>query len=251
MRTLMKIALVLVLPTLAAMAPKEMGQTKSSPASSRRSETVRKRIEPALRKLLAQRGLAFGEGIYLRLFKAEGELELWLPGGEGYSLFKTYPICSFSGGLGPKLAEGDRQAPEGFYDVLPAAMNPFSSYHLSFNIGYPNAFDRSHHRTGGLIMIHGSCVSIGCFAMTDAAIEEIYVLVEASLRGGKKSVPVHIFPFRFSGKSWQIHKSEAHDEFWRSLEPAFHAFEKTKKPPKVRVHRGRYIVCAEDTVKTE
>jgi murein L,D-transpeptidase YafK len=241
-RSLLNIALQLVLPFLAAVAQQAMAQTQKSPASSPRSEAVRKRIEPALRELLAQRGLAFGEGIYLRLFKAERELELWLGGGDGYSLFKTYPICTFSGRLGPKLAEGDLQAPEGFYDVLPGAMNPFSSYHLSFNIGYPNAFDRSHKRTGGLIMIHGSCVSIGCFAMTNAAIEEIYILVEASLRASQKSVPVHIFPFRFSDKSWQIHESEAHEEFWRSLEPAFHAFEKNKTPPRVRVSQGRYVV---------
>ena len=125
------------------------------------------RTDERLGDALASRGLEIGRPVFIRIFKEESELEIWLEGDDAFELLRTYPVCYFSGHLGPKLREGDRQSPEGFYFVKPAQMNPNSRYHLAFNIGYPNAYDRAHGRTGSAIMVHGDCVSIGCYAMTD------------------------------------------------------------------------------------
>jgi murein L,D-transpeptidase YafK len=131
------------------------------------------------------------------VFKHSRELELWVQSESGaYQHFKTFPICYFSGQVGPKKKQGDLQVPEGFYEVSAQSLNPFSSYHLSFNIGYPNRLDRQLKRTGGLIMVHGGCVSAGCLAMTNSAIERIYAIIEETLRSGHRTVPVHVFPFR-------------------------------------------------------
>ena len=139
-----------------------------------------------------------GAAVYVRIFKKEGELELWQKQGGHFALYRTYPICKWSGRLGPKLRSGDYQSPEGFYSVSARQLNPNSHYHRAFDIGFPNAFDRQNGRTGGALMIHGACKSVGCFAMTDKVIEEIYGMVEAALRGGQHEVPVHIFPFRMT-----------------------------------------------------
>jgi murein L,D-transpeptidase YafK len=158
---------------------------------------------PRLNADLAPLGARVGAPVFLRVFKEEAELELWIDTPDGMHLFQTYPICRFSGQLGPKLREGDRQAPEGVYRVTKNSLNPNSSYHLSFNLGFPNAFDRAHGRTGSFLMIHGDCRSIGCYAMTDPGIEQIYVLVEAALRAGQPRVDVHAFPFRMTDQRMQ------------------------------------------------
>ena len=139
-----------------------------------------------------------GDPVFVRIFKQEGQLELWLKKNGRYALYKTFPICKWSGRLGPKLKEADYQSPEGFYSVSAKQLNPHSNYYRAFNVGYPNAFDRQNGRTGGLVMVHGACKSVGCFAMTDRGIEEIYGFVEAALRAGQKEIPVHIFPFRMT-----------------------------------------------------
>ena len=153
---------------------------------SNRSREVIKRMTPKLDQELKNKSLTLGSPIFIRIFKESKELEVWVKKGLVYHLFKTYAIHYFSGGLGPKLKEGDRKAPEGFYYVTPSRMNPYSRYHLSFNLGYPNPYDRAHGRTGSALMVHGSIVSIGCFAMTDPRIEEIYTLADKALRGGQK-----------------------------------------------------------------
>ncbi|MCB1049241.1 MAG: murein L,D-transpeptidase [Acidobacteria bacterium] len=211
--------------------------------TSDRSLRVREIQTPILQRRLEEMALDWGAPVFLRLFKHESVLELWIQTQAGtYRRFANYPICRFSGELGPKQKEGDQQAPEGFYATTPGLMNPYSSYHLSFNVGYPNAFDRSLGRTGSLIMIHGSCVSIGCFAMTDAGIEEIYTLVEAALLKGQKAVPIHIFPFKFSPENWEILGQDQWNPFWRDLEKAYEAFEKQRIPPKIRIKNTRYVV---------
>ena len=139
-----------------------------------------------------------GAPAYVRIFKKEGELELWLKVNGRYSLYRTFPICKWSGRLGPKVKEADYQSPEGFYSVSARQLNPHSNYHLAFNVGYPNAFDRQNGHTGGLVMVHGNCKSVGCFAMTDKGIEEIYGFVAAALSAGQREVPVHIFPFHMT-----------------------------------------------------
>jgi len=147
---------------------------------------------------LTDKGFALGDPVFMRIFKEEAELEVWMQKGDAFELFKTYPICNYSGDLGPKLREGDRQSPEGFYFVGKSALNPNSSYHLSFNLGYPNAYDRARNRTGSYLMVHGDCRSIGCYAMTDAGIEEIYGLGAAALNAGQAFFRAHAFPFRMT-----------------------------------------------------
>ena len=191
---------------------------------------------------LAKKGLSFGSAVYIRIFKEEAALEVWLRHGAQYDLFKTYPICAESGTLGPKEREGDEQSPEGFYGVTASKLNPRSNYHLSFDIGYPNAYDRSLGRTGSLIMVHGNCVSIGCFAMTDPGIEEIYLLAQAALERGQQSFPVHVFPFRMTEENMRRHAPSRWASFWSDLKAGYDAFEAKHVPPDVDVRGGHYVV---------
>jgi murein L,D-transpeptidase YafK len=147
-----------------------------------------------------------------------------------------------SGSLGPKQKQGDGQAPEGFYRVRPGQMNPASSYHLSFNLGYPNAFDRANGRTGDFLMVHGNCVSIGCFAMTDPVIEEIWTLMQAAYEAGQGEVSVHIFPFAMTAANLKAHSASEHAPFWESLAPAWTQFDETGRVPKVKVSGKSYQV---------
>ncbi|SVD61889.1 uncharacterized protein METZ01_LOCUS414743, partial [marine metagenome] len=163
-----------------------------------RPEEAAKRVRPSMETALHAKGLRWGAPVFIRIFKEEKKLELWVDDGKVFKHFKTWPICKYSGTLGPKLKEGDRQAPEGFYFVPRSRMNPRSRFHLSFNLGYPNAYDRAHKRTGSALMVHGNCVSIGCYAMTDAGIEEIYSLCDAALTNGQRFFRVHAFPFRMT-----------------------------------------------------
>lgn len=211
-------------------------------AKSRLAE-VKERVSSGLNQDLARTGLSLGNPVYLRVFKAERRLELWMQpkGHEQYKLYNTYPIAGMSGELGPKLKEGDRQAPEGFYNIVKGNLNPQSRYHLSFNIGYPNKYDKAHGRTGSFIMVHGSDQSIGCYAMTDPVIEVIYLIVEATLNNGQKFVPFHSFPFRYK-ENWEGQIRSIWNPFWKELEPAYWIFQKEKRPPLVKVEGGHYIV---------
>lgn len=211
--------------------------------STRRSEAAYSSTKPALETALAAKGLALGSPVYLRITKQPAELTAYVADANGdYKAFRSWPVCSVSGSLGPKLKEGDGQAPEGFYRVKPAQMNPSSSYHLSFNLGYPNAFDRANKRTGSFLMVHGSCVSIGCFAMTDAGIEEIWTLMQAAFESGQVAVPVHIFPFPMTGANLKAHAGNANADFWKSLAPAWTQFEETARVPAVKVSGKSYQV---------
>ena len=191
---------------------------------------------------LAQAGLAKGLPAYIRIFKEGSELEFWMQDQGSWRLFDSFPICAWSGALGPKLREGDRQSPEGFYRVTRDSLNPNSSYHLSFNLGFPNAYDRAHGRTGSFLMVHGNCVSIGCYAMTDPGIEVIYRLVEAALAGGQDAVPVHIFPFRMTDQKMAQMAASPWAGFWQELKPAFDYFEETRRVPRVGVAGKSYSV---------
>ena len=180
---------------------------------------------------------------YIRIFKAESELELWQRGAtdDTYSLKKTYPICAWSGRLGPKLKEGDGQSPEGFYWVAKGSLNPNSSYHLAFNLGFPNEYDRTHGRTGSFLMVHGSCVSVGCYAMTNGGIEEIYRSVEHSLNAGQAGVRVHVFPFRMTAENMRVHTDHKWHRFWVNLKGGYDWFERTGRPPNVGVENQTYV----------
>jgi murein L,D-transpeptidase YafK len=208
-----------------------------------RATAVAARVRPALERDLAAAKLRFGAPVFVRIFKAEHELELWLARDDGtFALFRTWPICRWSGDLGPKLRQGDGQAPEGFYRVAARQLNPYSRYHLAFDLGYPNAYDRAHARTGDFLMVHGSCVSVGCYAMGDTAIEEIYTLVAAALARGQSAFDVHAFPFRFEGADDARFGHARWGAFWRELSAGWFAFERTRMPPRVDVVARRYVV---------
>lgn len=193
-----------------------------------------------LAQRLRQRGFAPGSQVHVRIFKAESRLEVWLKRDGRYQLFETYPICRWSGRLGPKIREGDGQAPEGFYAVTPAAMNPNSNYHLSFNLGYPNAYDRARGRTGSYLMVHGDCVSIGCYAMTDPGIDDLWALMTAAQAGGQRSIAVDAFPFRPTPANLAAHARDPSAAFWRDLAEGDRLFRETGAPAAVWSCSARY-----------
>ncbi len=195
---------------------------------------------------LKAQGLRLGAPIFIRVFKREFELELWVENGGRYQRFATYPICRWSGELGPKLIEGDGQSPEGFYTVDQRALNPNSRWHRSFNLGFPNAFDRAHGRTGSFLMVHGGCSSIGCYAMTNAVMDEIWRLIGAALGGGQRQVHVHAFPFRMTADNLAARQGSPWRAFWQDLKAGYDAFETTKIPPRVMVCNGSYQVTPID-----
>jgi murein L,D-transpeptidase YafK len=226
--------LLLILPSTLAAA-------QTPPSSPRSREAIARQRGP-LQRQLAARDFKWGAPLFIRIFKAERILEVWLKKPSGYEHFKSFPICTYGGkGLGPKLRQGDGQAPEGFYFVTPNRMNPFSRFHLAFNLGYPNPYDRARGRTGSALMVHGSCVSIGCFAMTDHAMETIYTLADAALRYGQPFFRVHIFPFRMNQRNMQHHCKSPWIGFWRNLKDGYDWFdEHHHTPPNVVLGKGRY-----------
>ncbi len=193
---------------------------------------------------LAANGVALGAPVFIRIFKREFELELWMRRDSRFHRFAVYPICTWSGGLGPKLAAGDHQAPEGFYTVDRRSLNPYSRWHRSFNLGFPNIYDRAHGRTGSLLMVHGGCSSEGCFAMTNAVIDEVWKIVTAALGAGQKRFHVHVFPFRTTPESLAARQESRWTPFWRDLSAGYEAFERDQLPPRISVCRGRYVASA-------
>ena len=180
--------------------------------------------------------------ILARIFKEEAEMEIWKQTRDGeYALLKTYPICRWSGDLGPKKKEGDRQAPEGFYTITPGQMNPASNYYLAFNTGFPNTYDRAWGYTGSELMVHGDCSSRGCYAMTDEQIQEIYALARESFFGGQKAFQLQAMPFRMTALNMAKHRNSPHFAFWKMLKEGYDNFEATKQEPKVAVCEKRYV----------
>ncbi len=191
--------------------------------------------------LMERKGMSPSDPIMMRIFKKEAELEIWKEGPDGrYALLETYPICRWSGQLGPKKREGDRQAPEGFYTVTPDLMNPNSAYYLSFNLGYPNRFDREHGRTGQHLMVHGSCTSAGCFAMTDESVAEIYAIAREAFAGGQRGFQVQSFPFRMTPENLAQKRYDENIAFWRNLKEGHDHFKVTQRPPRVEVCNREY-----------
>ncbi len=191
-----KLFIFSVLASFIAVAANFPAWAKPIPETYR-SITAINLVTPELSKELADKGFKLGDPVFLRIVKSQtptserisgGVLEIYLQGADGrYGLFKTKDICAASGRLGPKTKTGDNQSPEGFYYITAARFNPWSSYHLSLNLGYPNTYDRAHGYTGDYLMIHGNCVSVGCYAMTDAGIEEIYTLARPPTKTAKRS----------------------------------------------------------------
>jgi murein L,D-transpeptidase YafK len=210
-------------------------------------------LQPLTQQMLSdieQKNMNKESPILVRLFKEESELEVWKEDRGGrFALLKTYPICRWSGELGPKVKEGDRQAPEGFYAITPGLMNPNSSYYLAINTGFPNAYDRANGRTGNFLMIHGDCSSRGCYAMTDEQIGEIYALARESFFGGQRSFQIQAYPFRMTALNMAKHRNSPHMAFWRMLKQGNDHFEVTRLEPKVDVCEKRYVFNAETNAK--
>ena len=228
---------------LAALALILAACSSRTPETQRDSRLIRRPPNPTLQDRLEARGFRFGAPAFIRIFKKEEVLEVWLQKDSGeYALFLDYPICIYSGELGPKTREGDKQSPEGFYAVGREAMNPNSQYHLSFNLGYPNAYDRAHGYSGSMLMVHGKCVSIGCYAMGDRQIEEIYTLVGSALQRGQPYVRVHAFPFRMTDANLAAYSEHRWYDFWRMLKPGYDYFERYHQPPEIDVIGGQYAL---------
>ncbi len=190
---------------------------------------------------LAAHRVKLGVPVVLRIFKLDSELELWVEKDGRFVRFATYPICLWSGRLGPKLKEGDKQAPEGFYTVASEQLNPNSRWHRAFNLGYPNAFDQAQGRYGSFLMVHGGCSSIGCYAMTDPVVDELWQFVTAALDSGQARVPVHVFPFRMTERNLAARKGQRWGSFWTDLRKGYDMFEASRVPPVVSVCKGRYV----------
>jgi murein L,D-transpeptidase YafK len=202
-------------------------------------------VPPKLIADMAAKDMDLQSPILVRLFKQEAELEIWKQDRSGrFALLKTYPICRWSGDLGPKVREGDRQAPEGFYAISPAQMNPQSAYYLSFNTGYPNAFDKALGRTGSQLMVHGDCSSRGCYAMTDEQIAEIYSLGRESFFGGQKSFQLQAYPFKMTPVNMAKHRNNPNMPFWKMIKEGYDHFEVTKQEPKVDFCEKKYVFDA-------
>ncbi len=195
----------------------------------------------ALPDRLKAQGFELGAPVLVRIFKAEFELEIWLMRDGRFQRFATYPICRWSGDIGPKFRHGDHQAPEGFYSVGTASLNPNSRWRRSFNLGFPNAFDQAHGRSGSFLMVHGGCSSIGCYAMTNAVIDEIWLIVTAALDHGQKAFQAQAFPFRMTEANFARQASHPHIGFWRDLQRGSDLFEETLLPPRAGVCGGRYV----------
>jgi murein L,D-transpeptidase YafK len=202
-------------------------------------------VPPKLVAAMAEKDMDLQSPILVRLFKQEAELEVWKQDRSGrFALLKTYPICRWSGDLGPKVREGDRQAPEGFYSISPAQMNPQSAYYLSFNTGYPNAYDKALGHTGSQLMVHGDCSSRGCYAMTDEQIAEIYALGRESFFGGQRAFQLQAYPFRMTPLNMAKHRNNPNMPFWKMIKEGYDHFEVTRLEPKVDFCEKKYVFDA-------
>jgi len=202
-------------------------------------------VPPKLLAAMTEKDMDLQSPILIRLFKQDAELEVWKQNRSGkFEILKTYPICRWSGDLGPKVREGDRQAPEGFYAITPGLMNPQSAYYLSFNTGYPNAYDAALGRTGSQLMVHGDCSSRGCYAMTDEQIAEIYSLGRESFFGGQKSFQFQAYPFRMTAANFAKHRNNPNMAFWKMIKEGSDHFEVSHQEPKVDFCEKKYVFDA-------
>ena len=220
-----------------------IGSVSSASVVRGENAAAQKPLPPETLTALGRKVIPASSPVYIRIFKQESELEVWKARADGrYLHVKTFPICTWSGSLGPKLTLGDGMSPEGFYAITPDRLKPDSKYHLALNVGYPNALDRALGRTGDFIMVHGQCVSVGCFAMTNDLIEEIYAFVRVAFEAGVEEVPVHIFPFRMTAANMSAHANHAARDSWAPLKDAYDDFAKAHEPPRVGVCGKRYVV---------
>ncbi|MEA2909979.1 MAG: hypothetical protein QOJ15_2060 [Bradyrhizobium sp.] len=239
-------SLVRVLVTAAALAAGVLlAGCNSDEISLATNAKANQPVPPKLLAAMVEKDMELQSPMLVRLFKQEAELEVWKQDRSGrFALLKTYPICRWSGDLGPKVREGDRQAPEGFYAITPGQMNPQSAYYLSFNTGYPNAYDRALGHTGSQLMVHGDCSSRGCYAMTDEQIAEIYSLGRESFFGGQKSFQFQAYPFRMTPINMAKHRNNPNMPFWKMIKEGYDHFEVTRQEPKVDFCEKKYVFDA-------
>ena len=223
---------------IATLALAGCGGIMPKSSSLRASQSLKSSTLTQLKNM----GSSPGQAMMIRIFKQTNEFEVWKRTTAGtFKLFKTYDICAYSGTLGPKIKEGDRQAPEGFYNITPGLLNPNSNYYLSFNTGFPNKFDRAWNRTGSELMVHGDCSSRGCYSMTDEAIAEIYALVRESFNGGNPVVQMQIFPFRMTPQRLAAYSTDPNIDFWKNIKEGYDRFELAKVPPSWDVCEKKYV----------
>lgn len=192
-----------------------------------------------------------GKEVYIQVFKQEHSLELYVKQDGMFKLANIYNICTFSGGLGPKVRMGDNKSPEGFYSADMSQMQPNSNYYKAINIGFPNAYDRANGYTGKFLMIHGSCVSAGCYAMTNAYIKEIYSFVDAALKNGQSKVNISIYPFRMTDDNMRKYRNNSNYAFWKQLKPGYDYFQATHQSPDVSIEGRQYVVNKQDAINTQ
>ncbi|MBN8951743.1 MULTISPECIES: L,D-transpeptidase family protein [unclassified Rhizobium] len=191
---------------------------------------------------MSKKGMDRNSPIMIRIFKEEGVMEILKANQSNrFEVIADYKICAWSGRLGPKVKEGDRQAPEGFYMLTPANLNPNSKYYLAINTGFPNRYDAANGRTGADLMIHGACSSSGCYSMTDQQVLEIYAFARDAFKGGQKAVQLEAFPFRMTAENMWKHRLSPNIEFWKMLKVGYDNFEVTKRPPDVEVCEKKYV----------
>ena len=199
-------------------------------------------LAPQMVALMQEKGVSQTAPVLIRTYKKEAEFEIWKQKPDGrYIHFKTFPMCRWSGQLGPKLAEGDRQVPEGFYRITPGQMNPVSHYYLSFNVGYPNAYDRAHGASGSSVMVHGACSSAGCFSMTDEQIDQIYAVAREAFAGGQQAIQMQSYPFKMNAENLARYRSDPNIAFWKNLKEGADNFEVSKQDVSVGVCGRHYV----------
>jgi murein L,D-transpeptidase YafK len=203
---------------------------------------VEEPLSPAILAEMQKKDMERTAPVMIRIFKEEGTLEIWKAKRDNrFDKIAEYSICAWSGKLGPKVKEGDRQAPEGFYNLTPGHLNPNSSYYLAINTGFPNRYDQANGRGGSNLMIHGACSSSGCYSMTDAQILEIYAFARDAFKGGQKTIQLEAFPFHMTAENMARHRQSQHIEFWKMLKVGYDHFELTKRPPEVNVCEKKYV----------
>lgn len=244
LRLVLFVAAAFLRPPMTFADPYPGGPSPVNSSDPDRASLAAARVRPLLQPVLVKARLQIGDPVFIRIFKESKELEVWMKPARdpSFRLFRSYRIASFSGSLGPKIREGDCQAPEGFYHIGKKSLNPRSAYHLSFDLGYPNDYDRAHGRTGSALMVHGKAVSIGCYAMTDDSIEQIFTLVSAALNQGQPFVRVHCFPFRLTEERLASEAASPWRDFWKNLREGHQAFEQTHLPPEIVALNRRYVV---------
>lgn len=235
---LKNIALALTLATALAGCNDTLDSVDLSHVKNKVEQPLPSRIIAEMQK----KNMPRTSPIMMRIFKEEGVLEVWKAKADNrFDVIASYSICAWSGKLGPKVKEGDRQAPEGFYNLTPTHLNPNSKYYLAINTGFPNRFDQANGRTGSDLMIHGACSSSGCYSMTDEQVLEIYAFARDAFKGGQTSVQLQAFPFRMTAENMARHRDSEHADFWNMLKVGYDNFEVTKRPPEVAICEKKYV----------